>query len=97
MNIRSSLNTLLITLLLTMAVNTAALAQSGRVDINTAGAAEIAEMLVGIGPSKAEAIVAYREEFGQFEDVDELINVRGIGLRTVDQNRDRLSLGNNTP
>ncbi len=97
MKIQSFLSITLATLILAVFLNTAALAQVGRVDINSATAAEIAQVLVGIGPSKAEAIVAYREEFGQFEDVDELINVRGIGLRTVDQNRDRLSLGTDQP
>lgn len=80
-------------LVVTLAVQSMAFAQSDRVDINTANADQMANILVGIGPSKAQAIVNYRQEFGRFEDVEELINVRGIGLRTVDQNRDRLSLG----
>ncbi|MDR9389157.1 MAG: helix-hairpin-helix domain-containing protein [Wenzhouxiangella sp.] len=80
-------------LVVTLAVQSMAFAQSDRVDINTANADQMADILVGIGPSKAQAIVNYRQEFGAFEDVEELINVRGIGLRTVDQNRDRLSLG----
>lgn len=97
MKIRSFVSTTLSALILAVVLQTAALAQMGRVDINSASAEEISQVLVGIGPSKAQAIVAYREEFGQFEDVDELINVRGIGLRTVDQNRDRLSLGAEQP
>ncbi|HEY7906219.1 MAG TPA: ComEA family DNA-binding protein [Wenzhouxiangella sp.] len=97
MKIRSFVSTTLSALILAVVLQTAALAQMGRVDINSASAEEISQVLVGIGPSKAQAIVAYREEFGQFEDVDELINVRGIGLRTVDQNRDRLSLGAGQP
>ena len=80
-------------LVMSLTVGSISFAQSGRVDINTANATQMAETLVGIGPSKAESIVNYRQEFGPFEDVEELINVRGIGLRTVDQNRDRLSLG----
>lgn len=97
MKIRFFLTGLISALFLAWLLNTSAMAQSGRVDINSASAEEISEMLIGVGPSKAEAIVAYREEFGRFEDVDELINVRGIGLRTVDQNRDRLSLGTDKP
>ncbi|MBT8051908.1 MAG: helix-hairpin-helix domain-containing protein, partial [Gammaproteobacteria bacterium] len=38
------------------------------------------------------AIVAYREENGSFDHADELINVKGIGLRTVDQNRGMILL-----
>lgn len=83
-----------IAMVLALAIPVISLAAADRVNINSASAEQIAELLVGIGPSKAEAIVAYREEFGPFEDVDELINVRGIGLRTVDQNRDRMSLSN---
>jgi competence protein ComEA len=63
------------------------------VDLNTASVEQLAEALHGVGESKAEAIVAYREENGGFEHIDELVNVRGIGLRTVDRNRDRLTLG----
>ncbi|MCS4534305.1 ComEA family DNA-binding protein [Neisseria montereyensis] len=48
------------------------------VNINTAGAEELAE-LPGIGPSKAAAIVAYRDENGAFKTVSELKNVKGIG------------------
>ncbi|QEY25114.1 ComEA family DNA-binding protein [Neisseria zalophi] len=48
------------------------------VNINTAGAEELAE-LPGIGPSKAAAIVAYRDENGAFKSVAELKNVKGIG------------------
>ena len=57
------------------------------VNVNTASAEQIAENLKGIGLSKAQAIVAYREANGAFLDVDELVNVKGIGIRTVDQNR----------
>ena len=62
------------------------------VNINTASAEEISENLKGIGPSKAQAIVAYREANGAFDHVDELVNVKGIGVRTVDQNRGMILL-----
>jgi competence protein ComEA len=62
------------------------------VNVNSASAQEIAENLKGVGLSKANAIVAYREENGSFVHVDELINVKGIGLRTVDQNRGMILL-----
>lgn len=55
----------------------------GIVNINTAGVDEFMT-LSGIGESKAEAIIAYREENGLFLTVDELINVSGIGESTVD-------------
>jgi len=82
----------LIALILSFALAQAGLAQEMTVDINTASAEQLAEALDGVGPAKSEAIVAYREENGDFAHIDELVNVRGIGLRTVDQNRDRIEL-----
>ncbi|QKK02576.1 MAG: hypothetical protein HND55_07930 [Pseudomonadota bacterium] len=83
---------LLIALFLSLALAQTGLAEELTVDINTATAEQLAEALTGVGSAKAEAIVAYREEHGDFEHIDELINVRGIGLRTVDRNRDRIVL-----
>jgi len=57
------------------------------VNINQASAEEIALNVKGIGSSKAAAIVAYRDQNGPFTHVDELVNVKGIGLATVDKNR----------
>jgi len=62
------------------------------VNINSASAEEIAEALKGIGLSKAEAIVNYRSENGQFKHVDELVNVNGTGIRPVDINREYILL-----
>ena len=62
------------------------------IDINQADAAQLAEGLVGIGLSKAEAIVRYREQFGPFESVDELSEVKGIGTSTIERNRARIRL-----
>ena len=64
------------------------------VNVNSASAEEIAEALKGVGMSKAEAIVSYRSENGQFKHVDELVNVKGIGIRTVDIYREYILLDN---
>lgn len=64
------------------------------VNVNTASAEQISEALKGVGQSKAEAIVAYRNENGAFKHVDELVNVKGIGIRTVDINREFILLDN---
>ena len=69
---------------------------AGTVNINTASAEEIAESLNGIGLSKAQEIVRYRDEHGAFTDLDELVNVKGIGIRTVDKNRDNIVLQDST-
>jgi len=60
------------------------------VDINTADAATLAQSLSGIGPSKAQAIVDYRTENGRFASVDDLVNVQGIGAKTLDRIRELL-------
>ena len=62
------------------------------VNVNSANAEEIANSLKGVGMSKAEAIVNYRESNGQFKHIDELVNVKGIGIRTVDINREYILL-----
>jgi competence protein ComEA len=62
------------------------------VNVNTASAEEIAESLTGIGMSKAKSIVEYRETNGAFRHIDELVNVKGIGITTVDANRELILL-----
>ena len=57
------------------------------VNINSADAEAIQKELKGIGLKKAEAIVAYRETHGSFQSADELANVKGIGVKTVEKNR----------
>lgn len=64
------------------------------VNVNSANAEEIAEALKGVGMSKAAAIVDYRNANGKFKHVDELVNVKGIGIRTVDINREFILLEN---
>lgn len=61
------------------------------VDINQADEQTLASELVGIGPTKAKAIVKHREEHGPFHNADELTEVSGIGEKTVETIRDKLS------
>jgi competence protein ComEA len=63
----------------------------GKVPINVAPAAQL-ETLPGIGPSRAAAIVAYRSEHGPFESLEELLEVKGIGRKTLDNLRDLITL-----
>lgn len=79
-------------LLLSLVLAASAMA-ADKVDINTADATELAEVLNGVGLSKAEAIVAHREQHGPFKSADQLAEVKGIGLRTVDKNRERIEIG----
>ncbi|WP_296243035.1 MULTISPECIES: ComEA family DNA-binding protein [unclassified Psychrobacter] len=61
------------------------------ININRATEAELVA-LEGIGSSKAQAIILYRDMFGGFKTVDELTKVKGIGAKTVEKNRRRLSV-----
>ena len=62
------------------------------VNINTADAKSLAEELNGIGAKKAQAIVDYRTEHGDFKTIESLTEVKGIGLKTVEKNRDAIEL-----
>jgi competence protein ComEA len=68
-----------------------------KVNINTADARTIDRVLVGVGPSKAEAIVAYRKANGAFKSADQLASVKGIGLSTIEKNRDRIVVTGGAP
>ena len=67
------------------------------VNINTADAGAIAAALSGIGPSKAEAIVAYRKEHGAFKSADELTHVKGIGQKTLEKIRNLILIDGAAP
>ncbi len=57
------------------------------VNVNTADAATLAQNINGIGPKKAQAIVNYRKQNGPFKSVDDLVKVKGIGLKIVEKNK----------
>jgi len=62
---------------------------AGSVDINKADAEALSE-LSGIGGKKAQAIVDYRNANGDFTSVDDLTNVKGISIKTIEKNRDKI-------
>ncbi|MGF1758938.1 helix-hairpin-helix domain-containing protein [Photobacterium sagamiensis] len=62
------------------------------ININQANAEELDKLLIGIGPEKAENIIAYREANGDFKAAEELQKVKGIGASTVEKNRQRIKL-----
>lgn len=66
-----------------------------KVNINTADAATLERVLTNVGPAKAQAIVEYRTANGSFRSPEQLAMVKGIGLKTVEKNRDRIVV--NTP
>jgi competence ComEA-like helix-hairpin-helix protein len=61
-----------------------------KIDINTAEAWLLAYKLNGIGEKKAIAIVEYREKHGLFQSIYDLDNVYGIGLKTIEKNKDKM-------
>ncbi|MBI4682265.1 MAG: helix-hairpin-helix domain-containing protein [Nitrospirae bacterium] len=61
-----------------------------KIDINKATVNELAK-LPGIGKKKAEAIVAYRNEKGKFNSVDDLKKIDGIGAKTFEKIKEHLA------
>jgi competence protein ComEA len=70
--------------------------EPGAVDLNAATASDLIA-LPGIGPAKAEAIVAYRKKHGPFSRVDDLRKVRGFGRKTVAQLRRMVTVARARP
>ncbi len=62
-----------------------------KININRATAEEIAQ-LKGIGPSYAERIIAYRETNGPFKSPEEITKVKGIGTKTFEANKGRITV-----
>lgn len=96
-----SLATVAKSLALSLLLATSLLSTSGfaadKVNINTADAVTLDQVLVNVGPAKAAAIVAYRKANGSFKSAEQLALVKGIGLKTVETNRDRIVLGAAAP
>lgn len=61
--------------------------EDGKIHINMATMDEITT-LNGIGPKKAQAIIDYRDENGPFQTIDDLLQVSGIGEKTLESLRD---------
>jgi len=62
-------------------------------NINNASAEQLAEALPGIGPAKAARIVQWRLDNGAFKDVDQLLQVKGIGEKTLEKLRNHIRIG----
>ncbi|AKS38982.1 competence protein ComEA [Anoxybacillus gonensis] len=62
---------------------------NGKVNINTATAEQL-QTLQGIGPAKASAIIAYREEHGPFQKAEDLLNVSGIGEKSFEKIKEQI-------
>ena len=65
--------------------------EDAKVNINTANQSEL-DSLPGIGPSIAQKIIDYREENGNFKNIEELQNVKGIGDAKYEEIKDRVTV-----
>ena len=99
----SSLKALLCALLTTFTLLSANLASAETTDAKKVAAVEqvvhlnkstVDDLvtLKGIGHKKAQAIVTYREQMGEFKSIDDLVNVKGIGEKVLKDNVGRLKI-----
>jgi competence protein ComEA len=63
--------------------------EAEKININTASPAALMQ-LKRIGPKLSERIVEYREKHGPFDRPEDIVQVRGIGPKTLELNRDRI-------
>ena len=66
-------------------------AKGQKININSASEEEL-QNITGIGPSKASAIIQYREEQGPFSSVEDLMNISGIGEKTFEKMKDQVTI-----
>ena len=71
--------------------NPSSQSSEGVVNINQATLEQL-QTLTGIGPSKAEAILSYREEKGLFKSIDDIKNVSGIGEKTFEKLKEEITI-----
>lgn len=62
---------------------------SGRINLNQASEEEL-QTLPGIGPARARAIIEYREQHGRFRQIEEIMEVSGIGEKTFEKIKERI-------
>ncbi|MEJ2236008.1 MAG: helix-hairpin-helix domain-containing protein [Syntrophobacterales bacterium] len=78
---------LLVTFLVGLGIGTALAQDQVKVNINKASVDELST-LKRIGPSYAQRIVDYRKQNGPFEKPEDIMKVRGIGIKTFEANKD---------
>ena len=90
-NSKNVLALLLVTVLVLAFTSASWAEDTGKININTASVQEIAK-LEKIGPSYAERIVQYRKEHGPFEKPEDLMKVKGIGPKTFELNKNKITV-----
>ena len=64
----------------------------GKININTASAEELT-LLPGIGEGRAADIIRYREENGDFSRIEDMMNISGIGEKTFEEIKEKITVG----
>ncbi|MCD6487307.1 MAG: ComEA family DNA-binding protein [Syntrophobacterales bacterium] len=82
---------LIVTLFIISMVPVALAEEGGKININTAPVEELVK-LNRIGPKYAARIVQYRETNGPFVKVEDIVMVKGIGPKTLDVNKDIMTV-----
>lgn len=67
-------------------------AANEKININQASAEQLARMLRGVGLARAQAIIELREKLGGFKDIEDLLQVRGLGVKVLEDNKDKIEL-----
>ncbi|MFZ0727991.1 MAG: ComEA family DNA-binding protein [Desulfobacterales bacterium] len=67
-------------------------AEPQQININTATVQELSQ-LKGVGPAYAAKIIAFREANGPFAKIEDIVQVPGIGTKTLEINRASISVG----
>jgi len=62
-----------------------------KINLNTATLEELMT-LDRIGPKYAQRIIDYRETYGPFEKIEDIMKVKGIGLKTFEANKDKITV-----
>ena len=81
----------LMSLLLAMVLSTGFAYAMDKINLNTATQSEL-QTLNGVGEATAAAIIQYREEHGMFKSVEDLVNVKGIGSKKVENLTDSVTV-----
>lgn len=63
--------------------------QQGKVQVNVASKEEL-QKITGVGPKKAESIIKYREEHGPFQKMEDLLEIDGIGEKSLEKIKDEI-------
>ncbi len=89
--LKNTLSLLVVVLFVISMVPVALAEEGGKININTASVEELIK-LNRIGPKYAERIVQYRETNGPFVNVEDIVMVKGIGPKTLEANKDVITV-----